>query len=558
MALATTIITILNDNKSNIAKAAIYTGSLVTTNAITYAISKKESEAIIQEEKKKSYKHGLEDGKQITIEKMKQTLIDPILTRIAIIYFIARIDGKISKHEQIILDQKISIILDNPEIPTAVKKEAKNIASNKNIDLSFVINYLEKISDHALQMILSDIYEVAEATDGISEIEQDAINELSNYVINRTLNYEISTNDINYTIEDYLDSLVPLSVIEQKTEEYSLKMKMLDYAFSKKTKLNAAEHGLLMMAVALQCFRIYFVNYITTIEKAGNKNIKENTLHKFQDKILSNFSKPSNEVSTEYFAPLSQIITGRGVPYDTTSYKDENLKLFKGANHRFATLGHDPLIGLVIGTTNIMTNTITTIGDVNPIPHTYHVTYDNLLKNPKIANEASLVIAMKKAIDRTKTDKAPLAAALIKQLIHIATDIYTTAGIQLPGANLVLSNTNVEQLTKYINTGDIVKATSSASIDIFINDLISLLHGCMLLNTHDDLSNKLNQAKTKKIILLSNSIATHSNLIKNTITCQYDKIDWGGLLVLLNRMFSDIHFIYDVKREFISFGLNEY
>ena len=40
-------------------------------------------------------------------------------------------------------NQKISIIFDNPEIPTSVKKEAKTIASNKNIDLSFVIKYLE-------------------------------------------------------------------------------------------------------------------------------------------------------------------------------------------------------------------------------------------------------------------------------------------------------------------------------------------------------------------------------------------------------------------------------
>ena len=47
--------------------------------------------------------------------------------------------------------------------------------------------------------------------------------------------------------------------------------------------------------------------------------------------------------------------------------------------------------------------------------------------------------------------------ALIKQVIHIGTDLYTPKGIQIPGANLVLSKKNAERLTKYISTGDIIK-----------------------------------------------------------------------------------------------------
>lgn len=49
----------------------------------------------------------------------------------------------------------------------------------------------------------------------------------------------------------------------------------------------------------------------------------------------------------------------KGVPYDTT--KSTVSGLFIGANHRFATLGHDPILGLIFGTANIMTNTITTV-----------------------------------------------------------------------------------------------------------------------------------------------------------------------------------------------------
>ena len=51
---------------------------------------------------------------------------------------------------------------------------------------------------------------------------------------------------------------------------------------------------------------------------------------------------------------------------------------------------------------------------------------------------------------RFEDDKKSVVAAVIKQLIHIATDLYTPCGITLPGAGLVLSNSSVEQLTEYI------------------------------------------------------------------------------------------------------------
>ncbi len=43
--------------------------------------------------------------------------------------------------------------------------------------------------------------------------------------------------------------------------------------------------------------------------------------------------------------------------------------------------------------------------------------------------------------------------------------------IQIPGANLILSNTQVEKLTGYISSGDIFKVGTSAKLA----DLINLL-----------------------------------------------------------------------------------
>lgn len=273
--------------------------------------------------------------------------------------------------------------------------------------------------------------------------------------------------------------------------------------------------------------------------------------------MLAKFDYGVQEKRRAYYAPLNEIILNRGVPYDTTRFVSTKKAIFNGTNHRFATLGHDPIIGLIVGTINIMTNTLTSIGDGMLIPQTYHVVYDTLGKNPSIAGEASFITALDLSLKRSKEDLKPLSAAIIKQLIHIKTDMYTPAGIQLPGANLVLSNYAVDRLTSFVSTGDMVKIGASAGIDILINKLIELLHGCMLLETDSDIDNKLNQVKSKKILLYSNAMASSSSIITAIVMKNYKNLDWGGVIVLLSRLFNDLDFIYDIKHEFLSKGLGE-
>ena len=79
----------------------------------------------------------------------------------------------------------------------------------------------------------------------------------------------------------------------------------------------------------------------------------------------------------------------------------------------------------------------------------------------------------------------------------------------------------------------------------------------LLLEKGEDLEKDIHKVKTKKIILYSNSIATGNNIIQSVITSQYDKIDWAGLVVLINNIFKDIDFIYEVKRDFLHKGLGE-
>lgn len=555
MSIPVEVLNVIKDNKGFFISAGVEI--LAVGGAAGGYIIRKIDDARLIKEKKISFETGVRKGKNIAVNNMRQIFIDPILARVAVSYYIARADGKITESELRILNEKTGQIINNPDIPNPIKKEAKSIASNKNINSEIVISYLEKLNELTLASIMFDVTTIAEV-EGINEKEQEAISLIEEYILYRLKdNYKISDKLSYEDMQQYMDNIVSEEEINEVVNKYDLKMKILDRKFSKLTHLNFKELSILMLAISLQLIRIYLMNYISTVEKAGNQNLKEKFLHKKQDKLLKNFAKDNTEVSDYYYAPMYQIVTGRGVPYDATRYKNENLKLFKGANHRFSTLGHEPIVGLVVGTTNIMTNTITTISDFSPIPHTHHVVYDDMLKNPEIENEASLILALKAVVNRSAEDITPLVAAFIKQLIHIATDLYTPAGIQLPGVNLLLSKKNVEVLTSYVNTGDLVKIGASSTINDLIDKLIAILHGCMLLEESDNILNKINQAKTKKIIVYSNLIATSSNVLKTTYTGNLHNMDWAGLIKLTKKICCDRDFMYNLKWEFINEGLKQ-
>ncbi len=343
----------------------------------------------------------------------------------------------------------------------------------------------------------------------------------------------------------------------------------LDAEFEEQTGLKKADFAFLFLATALQLGRIILINALTEVEKAGQGNTKEDILKRVQKKVLAQYDNGIIEEARPYYAPRNQIITGRGVPYDATAFLEDKESFFKGANHRFATVGHDPVLGLIIGTANILTNTITVVDEsllskhsTKAIPlalvkcHTNHVVYDANLKNPKIGTRTIPGLMLKEAVGRYEDDREAITAALIKQIIHIGTDLYTPMGIQIPGANLILSNTNVEKLTQSVSFGDVLKAGASAGIAAFINYIIGVLHGLLYDESKYD-SREVYSVKTRRILMISNTIATTSNLIwvgANVSAgdkSQIKNLDIGGLIVTMHRLINDPKFIRQVKEEFV-------
>ena len=361
----------------------------------------------------------------------------------------------------------------------------------------------------------------------------------------------------------------------------------LDKEFEAQTGLQGNDIKFLFAAIGLQMARIVILNELTKTEVAGSSNRNETKLHDFQEKLLGKFSKGGSVQEKPYYASMEHIITKMGVPYDATAtlteksikkmldkgriwdfdleslIPTEKLNLFKGANHRFVTLGHDPLIGLIFGTGNIMTNTITcvktpiVVGGLGiPVLTTNHVVFTSDFKDPRIATYGSTAMMLKSAIERTKEEPSAFVASLIKQIIHIGTDLYTPCGIQIPAVNLALSNRNVEKLTQYISAGDIIKIGVSAKLAELINLLISTLH-MLMYDPTSTISKDIYNVRTRKIIMYSNLIATGSNvlwvagnmMLGNEAAAK--QLDIGGLIVTIKRLMTDTKYIRQIKEEFV-------
>ena len=542
-----------------IAGAAIAVGSSV----VGYAAGFKKADKGKKEFGKKQFELGLKVGNKNASKKAKKMFYDPYLAKIALANYISQADDKITNKEQKILDRIVKDFEEKDgELPKNIKKELQEVVS-KVLTFADVEKYLDSLDVNGLRKYQEIIDSLTNLNIKKTYKEKIRIEEFNNYIERRknesvNQNIEAVLENNNNTNDEFL--LLTNDEIEKTVEEYSLKYSLLETKFERKTKLTKNEIGLVIIATALQLTRIYLVNQMSIKERA-NKGTKENVIKSTQKEVLERFGYDKDLRLKRYYAPMKMIISNAGVPYDAQKYEEgKNLGLFKGkergVNHRFATLGHDPLVGLLVGTINIMTNTITTTK--NKIPTTYHVGYTKDFKDPCImSNKASFIKAVDKSIERSKEDIKPLVAAFIKQLFHIASDTYTIAGIQLPGSSLVFSENTVESMTEVISLGDVVKMGSSFGLASFINTIIQLLHLALINDEGGDYSNKIHQVKTKKIIDYSNYIATYSNVVTSTITERYDKLDLAGLAIITRKLFNDINFLYDIKYEFINEGLKK-
>lgn len=332
--------------------------------------------------------------------------------------------------------------------------------------------------------------------------------------------------------------------VSEVSKNVSIILGDLDKQFEQATKLTKTDIYFLMVASALQVTKSLVFPYI-----AESFNKSERLAH--NDKSIEQAHKQANKNFKKRFKKHGEgywrIILRQPPAYDITrGSKDLGIDM-GGAYHRMYTLGHDPILGWIFGTMNILTDVVT----LNNF-QSYRVA-----RNPmRITGEYVLFgVMFQESYDLVEVDYLNLPAAIFAQAQHLQSDKYTKLGLPIP----ILSSINEDFARKFYRKRennynalclerDLKAIGVSFAISKMFDMIISLVHG--LFRTEDE-DEKLYEVRTRKILLYSNSIASASTIVNACITSNPKNLDIGGLLNTVTHLFMDTKFIQQIKHEFL-------
>lgn len=342
------------------------------------------------------------------------------------------------------------------------------------------------------------------------------------------------------TLEDLLSPDEIASAFQEADE--------INEEFSRKTGIiNKTDLIFLAIATALQTAKALIYPYIAQQFEYGEKvDPSKRHDHKYFDKQHRKDADKFREKHQKH-NPNGKWINFlyQSVPFDAIKgSKDVLGKGLNGNNHRLKTLGHDPVLGWIFGTANILTDTVT----FNTF-ETYRVARNPLHMTPVSVDPVSFLI---ETIQMIKVDRMNLPAAIFSEAIHMKSDFFTKRGLPVP----VLSTFNESFATELYNSQydalcllrDLKFVGGSAAISILFDIIIGLVHN--VFNPNKD-EKKLYEVRTRKILLISNVIASSSSVIAACITKNPKQLDIGGLLTTTAHLFFDLRFIAKIKKEFV-------
>ncbi|MBP1546034.1 MAG: sel1 repeat family protein [Oscillospiraceae bacterium] len=301
----------------------------------------------------------------------------------------------------------------------------------------------------------------------------------------------------------------------------------IDHDFAEATKLNGTDIAFLFLTTALQCARQYiFANDNFRLTAKEGDNLVKNTFGKITPKSW-------------------QDIIFQSVPYDAVQSDILNTGI-SGATHRYRTLGHDPVIGWIIGPCNMVTDSLTKTDFIT----SYKVS-DMRIVSPYKMGTAGVI---SDSISAFKSDSILIPTTIIRQAMHFGSDYFTKMGLPLPFVSSLNNNLSKDMLSRFhIDSYSVLRG---ATIAIIINNIISCMHK-LFYDPKKDGSEDLYEVRTRKIIDYSNVIASGSNIIYCAISKDLTKLDVGGILVTIIRLIKDYKFIQEVKEEFLRSRWNE-
>lgn len=297
----------------------------------------------------------------------------------------------------------------------------------------------------------------------------------------------------------------------------------VDKKFKEKTKLSDSDIAFLFLCTALQCVRQYLL-----------------TNDKFRITAAQGDALVSDTIG-QLVPPTWEDVLFQSVPYDAIAtgphISDTGLS---GTTHRYRTLGHDPVLGWVFGTANIMTNSLTK----SDIVTTYQVSNMQIIRRYPLGT----IGMVNRAAGYARNDPMLLVASTARQAIHFGSDYFTKQGLPVP----LIATVNPELAKTMLTKGhiDMWSITRGVALAALINQLIAVIHR-LFYDENRDGNETMYEVRTRKILSYSNALAVGSNIIVTTFTKDLTKFDAGGMLVALHRFISDCQFIQAVKRDFL-------
>lgn len=404
------------------------------------------------------------------------------------------------------------------------------------------------------------------------------ISSSTNYDIRKTKEV-VTNNDWEYYFDRVTEYAKEIGVDDNEDpflsilgeEEYRNLEEEIDGEFAKKTSIkNKNDLKFLAIAITLEVAKGLLFPILAEGKGYGDSFDSKDRLN-HDDKSIEKAHKDANDKFRD--KKKEKYSTGKWVeflyqtvPYDITAgtgnMSDLNLH---GSSHRLYTLGHDPILGWIFGTANILTDVITiSPGAIiqgnnkwNKLIKVAGIKSYKVQRTPKmmiLPERVSTVKMFKDSYDVAREHPLNLPAAVFSEGQHLKSDLNTKMGLPVPLLETFAPDfasklyTNNYDLLCFARDMKIVG--KSAVVSLMMDMLIGLVHG-LYYNQQKDGSRDLYEVRTRKILLVANAIGTSSNLIFAYCTQNVKAVDVGGLLVTLSHLFIDTKFLLKIKKEFI-------
>ncbi len=362
-----------------------------------------------------------------------------------------------------------------------------------------------------------------------------------------------ASNDV---LEEGYETFHKATRVTGKVYEAPVKISELAQVFENRTKLTELDVTIMFIAIGLQIVRQFLQSKFSFPPE------------RLDDKTAAgehNYSKDARNKG--YYNPSLEEIISKPVPFDVIDGADGKFKGSGFLGHRGKTVGHDPLLGLIIGTANIATATVT-ISNGRFNYQSYHVR-TNEMNRDSFAENADTIKVLHHTYDKIANNtggdgRARVAAAFGQEIIHLKSDVYSKKSLPLP----IISSISPElagELAKYgfdcanaLYVGEqLMVVAEQIAYAKMINYFISIFHR-LFYDGSTEQELKLYEVRTRKIISYSNMVATAFNLGKCGFDAYngdykkaFEEFDLGGLCVTVWTIINNQKFMDKVRHEFV-------